>query len=436
MGEAEAQPVEVDWTIEIAHWMARARAWLDELQSPTGLRASSVEGHFHALFGRDTLWSVMLSLEASRLRPGDRELALWVEQLARTSLQALAVTQGTREHDAIEEQPGKIVHEFWPETPEHLRRARWPMEDGRYYGSADATYLFLMAAAMVWQQCAGGGALIDELWDHVAAALHWALRYGDVDGEGLVEAWPRQPLGLGLTNQVWKDSGDALILEDGSVPEPPVAWVELQGYAIAAYRGVREMLQARGEDAALQDELARRAARLEVRLDQFWLPGEGCPAMALTREKTPVPIVSSNMGHLLWCGALREERAEATANRLLLPDMISTWGLRTVSAHSYAFEPFSYHRGSIWPFDNAIAAGGLWRMGRREDARSIGRRVQRAIQQFGTPVELYCALPATWVREPDVGAAGLLVDYRRASAVQAWSCAAVLLFAAQLLTEG
>jgi glycogen debranching enzyme len=417
--------------------MARARAWLDELQTPTGLRASSATGRYYALFGRDSLWSVLLALEAARLRPEDGDLAQWSVRLAERTLRVLAETQGTRRHDETEEQPGKIVHEYWPEPPRRLTQNGWPLDDaGRYYGSADGTYLFLMAATAVWEQAAGGRPLVESLWDHVLAALRWALADGDPDGDGLMEAWPRQPRGLGLTNQVWKDSGDALILEDGSVPEPPVAWVELQGYAIAAFRGVREMLRARGEDAALQDALAQRIARIEAQLGRFWLPDEGYPAMALTREKIPVPLVSSNSGHLLWCGALGEERSEATANRLLRPDLLSAWGIRTLSARSYAFDATSYHRGSVWPFDNAIAAGALWRMGRRADARQIGRRVIAALERFDSPVELYCVLPPTWVRAPDIDGHEVLLDYRRASAVQAWSAAGLLLFAAQLLAAG
>lgn len=433
MSGAGARPSGTEHTID--QWMVRARAWLDELQSPIGLRASSAEGHFHALFGRDTLWSVMLVLEASRLRPADSDLAAWAERVAANGLRALAATQGTREHDETEEQPGKIVHEYWPETPEHLRRAHWPMENGRYYGSADATYLFLMTAVTVWRQCAGGRELIDSLWDHVVAALHWALRYGDVDGDGLMEASPRQPERRGLNNQVWKDSFDSLVTEAGSPAPAPVAWVELQGYAVAAFRGMAAVLADRGQDEPLRHELQARADTIVGHLARFTLAGEGAPAIALTAEKTPVPIVSSNIGHVLWCEALAGEAALSAASRLMHPDMLSVWGLRTVSARSYAFDPFSYHRGSIWPFDNGIAAGGLWRLGRHDDAREIGRRVVGALDHYGTPEELYCSLPATWVRAPDPGGADLLIDYRRSNAIQAWTAAALLLLGAQLLAN-
>lgn len=411
--------------------MARARAWLDELQTPNGLRASSAAGRYHALFGRDTLWSVMLALEAARLRPADRELARWTAQLAARSLSALAAVQGTRQDDVTEEQPGKIVHEYWVEPPAHLVQAEWPMRDGRYYGSADGTYLFLMTAATIWEQVEGGRDLIEGLWDHALAALHWALDWGDVDGDGLMEVQPRQPRGLGLRHQIWKDSSDALLTPEGALPPPPVAWVELQGYAIAAFRGMAAILRARREEPSLQRELERRIVRIGEQLERFWLPDEDCPAMALSREKTPFPLVSSNVGHLLWCDALQAARAETTARRLMRSDLLTAWGLRTLSARSAAFDPCSYHRGSVWPFDNAIAAGALWRMGRHDDARLIGRRVLDALGRFGTPVELYCVLPGTWIRAPEVDGE-VLARYGGACDVQAWSAAAVLLFGAQL----
>jgi glycogen debranching enzyme len=422
----------------LEEWLHRGRAWLDELQTPIGLRASSAAGRYHALFGRDTLLTVMLALEAARLRPADEDLSRWVRNLAVTNLRRLSATQGVEDRAENEEQPGKIVHEYWPEIPERLQGAdaasRWPLYEGRYYGAVDSTYLYLMAVGMVWEQVAGGREIVESLWQQVLAALHWALEYGDVDGDGLIEVQPRQPRGLGLQNQVWKDSGDSLLLEDGSSPEPPVAWVEVQGYAVAAFRHMLTILQARGDETALQTLLVRRIEQIEQRLGQFWLPEERCLAMALTREKQPVPLVSSNMGHVLWCGALSDlAAAESVANRLLRDDLLTSWGLRTLSSHSYAFDPSSYHRGSVWPFDNAITAAALWRMGRSEDARLIARRGLAAIEHFGTPVELYCVVPDGQVRAPDLPGSEVLVEYPNACTVQAWSAAALLLFAAQLL---
>ena len=414
-------------------WMERARSWLDELKTPTGLRASSAADIYNALFGRDSLLTIMLALEAARLRPGDTSLAGWTADLAANSLRALAATQGTQERDENEEQPGKIIHEYWPDAPERLRIGHWPLYEGRYYGSVDATYLYLMAAGMVWEQVDGGRDLVESLWDHVLAALHWALTWGDVDGDGLVEVYPRQPQGWGLRNQIWTDSGDALLLQDGSAPQPPVAWVEVQGYALAAFRCTRKLLEDRGEEPALQAELAKRMERLQQALMQFWLLAERLPAMVLTSEKQALPLVSSNPGHVLWCDAMPAPYADATASRLLEADMLTAWGVRTLASSSYAFDPLSYHRGSIWPFDNALFAAALWRMGRRENARMIGRRVLDAFGRFGTPVELYCALPAGWVRAPDLGDVEALVVYQPACSVQAWSAAAMLLFGAQLL---
>lgn len=427
-----------DQTLE--EWLNRGRAWLDALQTPIGLRASSAAGRYHALFGRDTLLTVMLALEAARLRPADQDLNGWAANLAIKNLQRLSATQGTQERAENEEQPGKIVHEYWPEIPARFQGAdagsRWPLYEGRYYGAVDSTYLYLMAIGMVWEQVAGGRSVVGSLWEHVLAALQWALAYSDVDGDGLIEVQPRQPRGLGLRNQVWKDSGDSLVLEDGSWPEPPVAWVEVQGYALAAFHKMLVILRARGVESDLQAVIARRVAQIEQHLMEFWLPQERFLAMALTREKRPVPLVSSNPGHVLWCGALADTTAAAAlANRLLSADLLTAWGLRTLSSRSYAFDPASYHRGSVWPFDNAITSAAFWRMGRYDDACLIARRGIAAIAFFGTPVELYCVFPASAAQAPQPNGSEALAAYPLACEVQAWSAAALILFAAQMLAR-
>nr|BBH94276.1 hypothetical protein KTA_24750 [Thermogemmatispora argillosa] len=421
-------------TALLIRWLERGRAWLDELQTPAGLHASSASDHYDALFGRDTLWSMLLVLEAARLRPTDQALASWAGEFAAQGLQALAATQGTTERDENEEQPGKIIHEYWPE-PRRWPEGSWPLWEGRYYGSVDATYLFLIAAARVWQQIKGGQQLIEQLWPHILAALNWTLKYGDVDDDGLVEVLPRQPRGLGLRNQVWKDSNDALLLEDGALPEPPIAWVELQGYALAAFREMRPLLQEAGAEAALLRELEERSERLRRGLLRFWLPTEQCPAMALSPEKQAIPLVASNMGHLLWCSALEEPYASQTAERLLKPDLLTSWGVRTLSRSSYAFDPYSYHRGTVWPFDNAIIAAAFWHMGRRHQARLIGQRLLEALVLFDSPVELYCVLPPEWILSPPTGGSEVLAVYTRACKVQAWTAAAVMLVTAQLLAD-
>ncbi len=423
---------ELQQSRQLASWLERGRAWLDELQTPVGLRASSAAGHYHALFGRDTLWSLLLVLEAARLRPGDADLAVWASDFAARGLRALSATQGTVERPENEEQPGRIVHEYWSE-PREWPDGVWPLWEGRYYGSVDATYLYLIAAARVWQQVAGGQELIEALWPHVRAALDWTLQYGDVDDDGLVEVLPRQPQGLGLRNQVWKDSNDALLLKNGAPPAPPVAWVELQGYALAAFREMIPLLRSSGAEAALIAELERRIARLREGLGRFWLADEHCPAMALSHEKVPIPLVSSNVGHLLWCEALEGSQADEAASRLLQPDLLTAWGVRTLSSRSYAFDPYTYHRGTVWPFDNAIFAAALWRMGRYGDARVVSERLIAAIERFGVPVELYCVLPPEWVLAPQMEGAEVLAVYTNACKVQAWTAAALMLAAAQLL---
>ena len=159
MGTSFGTPLPADEQA-LEAWLQRGRAWLDELQTPIGLRASSAAGHYHALFGRDTLITAMLALEAARLRPTDESLNRWAANLATTNLHRLSATQGTQERAENEEQPGKIVHEYWPEIPARLQgtnaQSHWPMYEGRYYGAVDSTYLYLMAVGMAWEQGARG----------------------------------------------------------------------------------------------------------------------------------------------------------------------------------------------------------------------------------------------------------------------------------------
>ena len=415
-------------------WLTRARCWLDALRSPTGLRASSAEGRYHAVFGRDSLWSGLLALDAADLRPGDEDLRAWALELTGDILLALARLQGTRVCDENEEQPGKIVHEYWPEPPRHLLEQAWPLVDGRYYGSADATLLFLIAGTRLWHAGPVGRERIADLWPALRAALEWTLAHAAVDGDGLVWVSALQPARRGLINQVWKDSHDSVQLPDGGAPEPPVAWVEPQAYALAALRGMAELLAWHGGEHALRAEVTARISSVETGLARFWLVEEQCPALALTRERRRIPMIASNVGHVLWCDALSPAQAGTTAARLMKRDMLSDWGIRTLSSGNYAFDPGSYHRGSIWPFDNAIAASALWRMGRWSEARELGSRVLSALEVFDSPVELYCALPAAWVRAPAC-VADVLYEYGGATRVQAWSAAGVLVFAAQLLAE-
>lgn len=416
---------------------------LQSLQTPLGITASGQNDHFHAIFGRDSLWTLLLALEAGRFQqkagrqdgPARFDSYLtWLHELALTILRGLASLQGTVVNDANEEQPGRIVHEYWDPIPQRMIAARWPvMINGRYYGALDATFLFLVTLARV-VEFYDDHALLEELWPAADAALHWMLDWSDLDEDGLVEYAKRNPDGIGLDNQVWKDSGEAIQPREHMPIVHPVAWIEVQGYAWAAYKAYEKLAKRRGNlDHSLDQEIQHRMIRLQEGLQRFWLDEEQFPAIAIDGEKKPIPAVSSNPGHLLWSGCLEKAQAEHICKRLMLPDMLTPWGLRTLSEHAYYYNPLMYHCGAIWPFDNAIAAIGMWRYGYETEARSIAERVMHAILAFDDPVELYTVQPSRWIRSHRIEQEWILADYFYACKVQAWTAAAILYLSSMLL---
>ena len=326
---------------------------------------------FACPFGRD---SVITAIAALPLAP----------DLALGTLRFLAAHQGIGRNDWRDEEPGKVMHEL--RSGEMARLGAVPYTP--YYGSVDATPLFLilLAEAARWV----GGAIVDELWPNAERALTWIEGWGDRDGDGLIEYETRSA--HGIRNQGWKDSPDSATHADGSTAEPPIALIEVQAYAYAALRDMAELSAHRGDEARAR-ALGERAQRLHRAVhDRFWLPELGTFAQALDREKRPVAVVSSNAAHALWGGIASPDQARALAGRLAEPDMLSGWGLRTLSSRAPSFNPMSYHNGSIWPHDNAIAAAGLARYGEADLAGQIAEQVLAAAQGFrGLRLpELYC----------------------------------------------
>lgn len=419
---------------------------LQSLQAPLGITASGQNDQFHAIFGRDSLWTVLLALEAGRFQqqspqPGGAALytsyASWLHDLSTTVLLGLTGLQGAIINDANEEQPGRIVHEYWNPVPQRMIEARWPVADGhgRYYGSFDATFLYLITIARVIEFF-DDQALLEELWPGIDAAFHWMLDWSDLDQDGRVEYKKRNPEGIGLDNQVWKDSGESIRSNKHQPVTHPVAWVEVQGYAWAAYAAYRDLAKRhRTLDHALEQEIQQRMARLQQGLQGFWLDAEQFPAIALDGEKEPVPAVSSNPGHLLWSGCLEKAQAERICRRLMMPDMLTPWGIRTLSQHAYYYNPTTYHCGAVWPFDNAVIASGLLRYGYKTEAHDISLSVLRAMLSFGDPVELYTVQPSRWVRSHHIEQEWFLADYFYACGVQAWTAAAILNMTSMLLYQ-
>ena len=233
----------------------------------------------------------------------------------------------------------------------------------RYYGTADATPLWL-ALLCDHTDWSGSLDLFRELRPQVDAALDWVDRHGDLDGDGLIEYQRRAE--HGLANQGWKDSWDGVPDAAGAPLEPPVALVEVQGYAIRALRGIAALLDL-DHDPGRAQRLRARADAIELALERFWLPEVGAYAIGLDGAKQPGSGHTSNPGHLLWAGALSPERARSVRDTLMGDAMFSGWGVRTLAAGHPGYNPIGYHTGSVWPHDNALFASGLREYGLDDD---------------------------------------------------------------------
>lgn len=352
---------------------------LDPLLSPQGWPYASAEpagagdpGRFHALFGRD---SAIVSLQVLPEQPG----------VARATLRALATLQGAVEDPATDEEPGKIVHECWPRAPERLRRAGWPVREGelRYYGSADSTSWFLVLLASL-----GDSSLASELettWRSAGAWLARALERGG----GLIRHGPRRAPG-GLQQQGWRDSenppdpanrGAGILNARGEAPKPPLADVETQAATVVALRAL----------AVLSGEQHwwAEAVRLTARVGESF----DLETLALAGDGERVAGAGSQLGWLLWADALPPSARDPAAERLCRPDLLTPWGLRTLSARHPLHAPDAYHRGAVWPFDSWLGWGGLRAAGRMEAAERLRRGILDAIEAIGGAPELFAIGP-------------------------------------------
>ncbi|QTG79727.1 amylo-alpha-1,6-glucosidase [Arthrobacter crystallopoietes] len=352
---------------------------------------------FMALFGRDSLLTSFMTL------PLDPSLALG-------TLQTLAERQGTEVDPRSEEQPGKILHEvrFGASAGQLLGG------DNAYYGSVDATPLFVTLAGELtrwgfWPEVA------NSLLPAVDKALDWITQYGDIDGDGFVEY--ARATDKGLLNQGWKDSWDGVNFADGRLASPPIALCEVQGYVYAAYISRALMAQCAG-DNELAAHWGSRAADLKTAFnDRFWLEDRGYFAIALDHDKRPVDSCASNMGHCLWSGIVDNDKAPLVARRLMSPEMFCGWGVRTLASDMGAYNPASYHNGSVWPHDNALIAAGLMRYGFMDEATRIALALFNAATQFGGRLpELFCGLDRESYPVP--------VAYPTSCSPQAWAAAA------------
>jgi glycogen debranching enzyme len=361
---------------------------------------------FMTLFGRDSLLTSWMALLV------DPDLALG-------TLQTLARFQGSDVDPRTEEEPGRILHEM-----RFGEAASLSLEGGSlYYGTADATPLFVMLLGELrrWGLAAE---VVDQLLPHADRAMEWIVNHGDKDGDGYVEY--QRATDRGLQNQGWKDSYDGVRFANGDLPRAPIALCEVQAYVYGAYLARAHFADEQG-DTATAARWRERATDLKVRFNEdFWLDKEGWFAMGLDADKRPIDALASNMGHCLWTGIVDEDKAAIVGERLLSPDMFSGWGVRTLGANMTGYNPISYHCGSVWPHDNAIIAAGLMRYGMVEKAQQVVTAVLgAALTQGGRLPELYSGL--------DRRELPTVVSYPTSCSPQAWASGTPLLCLRTLL---
>jgi len=360
---------------------------------------------FMTLFGRDSLLTSWM-------------LLLLDYRLALGTLQALASDQGRRVNPLSEEQPGRILHEM------RFGRSSTVRGGGHvYYGSIDSTPLFVMLLGEL-RRWGLSTSEVQALLPAADRALEWITTSGDRDGDGFLEY--ERATDRGLRNQGWKDSFDGINFADGRLADAPVALCEVQGYAYAAYIARAHFARDSG-DTELSGRWAQRAADLKVAFNEkFWLPDRGWYAIGLDRDKRPIDALTSNMGHCLWTGIVDEDKAAAVAAHLVGPDLFSGWGIRTLGRSMGAYNPMSYHNGSVWPHDNAIAVAGLVRYGFTAEAELVTSAILEAAAHFqGRLPELFCGF--------DRAEFGLPVPYPTSGSPQAWAAAAPILMLRSLL---
>jgi glycogen debranching enzyme len=359
---------------------------------------------FMTVFGRDTLISSLQTL-------------VFGPELAASTLRTLAAAQSDTDDPERDAEPGKIIHE--------MRRGKAALAwTDRYYGTVDATPLFLVLLSELWRWT-DDPALALELEGHARRALAWIDGPADRDGDGFVEYERRAR--RGIRNQTWKDSEDSMTYHDGSLVQGPIAAAEVQGYVYDAKLRTAELAREVWRDLELAERLELDAVRLQRRFGEaFWVADRSFYALGLDAKKRPIDSLASNIGHLLWSGIVPPERVHVVADALMGERLWSGWGVRTLAQGEGAYNPLVYHNGTVWPHDNSLISLGLARCGRRQDAARILHTMVEAAAFFDYRLpEVFAGFPRHRTRFP--------VVYPTASSPQAWAAATPVLLIQVLL---
>jgi glycogen debranching enzyme len=355
---------------------------------------------FMTVFGRDSLITSWMALVV------DPDLALGV-------LQTLARFQGRDVDPRTNEQPGRILHEMrFGEAPSLSLGG-----GNTYYGTADATPLFVMLLGELRRWGLAREA-VEELLPNAERALAWIEQFGDADGDGYVEY--HRATDRGLANQGWKDSWDGIRYADGTVAVAPIALCEVQAYVYSAYLARAHFAQEAG-DRATFDRYRAKATQLKTDFNRdFWLEDRSWYAVGLDADKRPIDSLTSNIGHCLWTGIIDGDKARVVADKLMSPEMFSGWGVRTLATSMGGYNPISYHCGSVWPHDTAIVAAGMSRYGFTDHAQRLINGLLDAARQLGGRLpELFSGLDRHELSSP--------VSYPTSCSPQAWAAASPLL---------